>query len=840
MKIFVSSTYTDLIEYRKAAERAINLLDQQFRGMEYFGARPEEPKAACLKEVEQADVFVGIYAHRYGFVPEGDATSITEQEFDHAQKLGKPIFCYRVKADQPWNPTFIEKDTKDAKPTEKLAAFLKRIEKDFVRGEFTTPDDLLAKISADLARYLSTHGAVPVIAHPLPPVPYFVHTYPLPAHFTGRARERADLADWMARDARAVFVLEAIGGMGKSALAWVWTQEIFSLGVPIAGVFWWSFYEEREFGRFLDKAIAYASGGKMDAQQIPSDRDRVDALAQLLRQSRFLFILDGFERVLRAYARMDAAYRGDAVDADARDDYRACVNPNIGIFLRCLASGGTLTKTLVTSRLMPRELDGLDGVRHSSLTGMDADDAVEFFHKHGIRGTRGEIQAACAPYGYHPLSLRLLVGVLKQDPRYRADIRNAPSVEMRDADKEGRMTRMLEFAYESLPRDEQKLLSQLSAFRSPMKYETIEGIFCNVIASGAKQSPTADAVIASGAKQSPNSESGIASSQKPLLAMTQSDAGIASSQKPLLAMTQSDAGIASSQKPLLAMTQRDLARAISDLAERGLYMRDDATDTFDLHPVIRRYCYDRLADKQQTHTIFIVYFQKIETPKKIQTLADLQATIELYHHTVRAGRYDEARTLFRDRLEYPTYFQLGAYQLRIELLRALFPDGDPSTSSGQALPRLKKESDQAWTLNSLANSYALAGQPRRAVPLFLQQNDLQEKAGNKQNLAIGLGNVAQFQLVIGEVKAAEENLRRSIALCREIEDEFREAIGHQELGRVLAYRGQFAEAERELAISTAYWQKTNDAQGQGMWKEINIPKSDRTSGDVHKPFFQAG
>ncbi|MCI0475095.1 MAG: DUF4062 domain-containing protein, partial [Anaerolineales bacterium] len=206
MKIFVSSTYTDIIDYRKAAERAINLLDQQFKGMEYFGARPEEPKAACLKEIAQCDIFVGIYAHRYGFVPEGDAKSITEQEFDHAQKLGKPIFCYRVKSDQPWNPTFIERG--DAE--KKLAAFIARIEKDFVRGEFTTPEDLLAKISPDLSRYLAAHGAVALIMHPLPPVPYYVHTYPLQANFTGRKSERADLTDWLGRDARAVLVLEAI------------------------------------------------------------------------------------------------------------------------------------------------------------------------------------------------------------------------------------------------------------------------------------------------------------------------------------------------------------------------------------------------------------------------------------------------------------------------------------------------------------------------------------------------------------------------------------------------------------------------------------------------------
>mgnify|MGYP003681936971 CR=1 FL=1 len=97
--------------------------------------------------------------------------------------------------------------------------------------------------------------------------------------------------------------------------------------------------------------------------------------------------------------------------------------------------------------------------------------------------------------------------------------------------------------------------------------------------------------------------------------------------------------------------------------------------------------------------------------------------IELYHHTVRAGQYDAACDLLYDRLGTPLHFQFGAYQLRIELLRALFPDGDASTGSGQVnLPRLKKESAQAWTLNALANSYSLSGQPRRAVPLFEASN----------------------------------------------------------------------------------------------------------------------
>jgi hypothetical protein len=104
------------------------------------------------------------------------------------------------------------------------------------------------------------------------------------------------------------------------------------------------------------------------------------------------------------------------------------------------------------------------------------------------------------------------------------------------------------------------------------------------------------------------------------------------------------------------MTPGELAAAVTDLRERGLYLYDDATDTYDLHPIVRRYCYDRLDDRAATHERFRDYFAAFPSPRKIQSLADLQPTIELYHHTVRAGRYDEACALFYDRLAIATLF----------------------------------------------------------------------------------------------------------------------------------------------------------------------------------------
>ncbi len=116
--------------------------------------------------------------------------------------------------------------------------------------------------------------------------------------------------------------------------------------------------------------------------------------------------------------------------------------------------------------------------------------------------------------------------------------------------------------------------------------------------------------------------------------------------------------------------------------------------------------------------------------------------------------------------------QPGVLSLQIELLRPLFPDGE------NLPPRLKDEDAQAWTMNELANTYSFNGQPRRATPLYEQGAAMCEKRNDKNNLAIVLGNFASMaQIHIGSLQSAEENLCRSIKLCREIKDEFNEAFG---------------------------------------------------------------
>src|SRR4051794_31569288 len=96
MKCFLSSTYIDLVPHRKSAIEVLERLGYQVERMEIFGARPEEPMVACLSAVEECEIFVGIYAHRYGFIPPGSDNSVTHAEFLHAQRTNKKIFCFLV------------------------------------------------------------------------------------------------------------------------------------------------------------------------------------------------------------------------------------------------------------------------------------------------------------------------------------------------------------------------------------------------------------------------------------------------------------------------------------------------------------------------------------------------------------------------------------------------------------------------------------------------------------------------------------------------------------------------------------------------------------------------
>ena len=52
-----------------------------------------------------------------------------------------------------------------------------------------------------------------------------------------------------------------------------------------------------------------------------------------------------------------------------------------------------------------------------------------------------------------------------------------------------------------------------------------------------------------------------------------------------------------------------LDAALDELEARGLLLRDPDGKRYDLHPIVRRYAYDRLADKAGVHVRLREYFE---------------------------------------------------------------------------------------------------------------------------------------------------------------------------------------------------------------------------------------
>jgi len=417
-------------------------------------------------------------------------------------------------------------------------------------------------------------------------------------------------------------------------------------------------------------------------------------------------VLDGFERELRAYGGLSAAYAGDlpAEDADLAD--LTCIDPHAAQFLRGIAALPLKGRVLITSRLFPHELDGASGCRREDLLGLQPVDAVAFFHAHGVRGIRAEIEAVCRPWDYHPLALRVLAGFIARDHRFRGDVqaaaRHLDEVLPELTGTHGH-TPILRVAYDSLDGPVRELLSRIAAFRGAVDYDAI------------------------------------------------------------LAISEFE-------------DERALDAALDELVDRGLLMREGGQ--YALHPLVRRYAYVRLGDPKGVHEQLRGYFTGVPEPDRVENLEDLRQSIELYHHTARAGRYEDACDLLYERLFSALYYQLGATTTCVELLRQLFPDGE------DAPPRLSVDTDRAWALNALANSYDRCGQLRRAVQLGIEGALVYELADYRFDLATALQNLASRCLELGQMRNAEDYLRRSIKLCKASPEPFSEATGQAYLGGV--------------------------------------------------------
>ena len=156
IKVYISFTYQDLVKHRESATRTLRQMNKLVVAMEDYTASDERPLDRCLADVGRCDLYVGIFAWRYGFIPPHTdrGKSITELEYEHAEKLKKPRLIFLVADGAAWPPPDLDQVTGEGDRGKKVHALREHLKKQNMCKFFTAPDDLALQVSTAVSNWL--------------------------------------------------------------------------------------------------------------------------------------------------------------------------------------------------------------------------------------------------------------------------------------------------------------------------------------------------------------------------------------------------------------------------------------------------------------------------------------------------------------------------------------------------------------------------------------------------------------------------------------------------------------------------------------------------------------
>jgi tetratricopeptide (TPR) repeat protein len=575
---------------------------------------------------------------------------------------------------------------------------------------------------------------------PSRPQPFIAHAYDQIKHFTGRERERQQLTAWVDEGAERLLLIDAMGGEGKTALAWVWlhrdvlgrplprtlgasgeTRSAFSPKGALQGMLWWSFYESTSpdgFMQFVDQSIHYCNPSDVESLG-ESAAQRVQRLLRLLEEHRVLLVLDGLERQLTGYADLTAVYRGDFDIADPSGRLRTCATLPLRNFLLGVVSRPLQGFVLATTRVTPRELDERDGWRSVKLSGLDPDAAVAFMRARGVkRGTNYELRRLCQQYDNNALALKLLGSYIARDRRQAGEV-SLGSQYSPLADLKGqRQHHVIGLAYGALSVHSQRLLSAMASIRSSAAYDTVAFM---------------------------------------------------------------------SELP-----ESCLNESLDECVDRGLLFVDADASTYDMHPLVRQFAYEKLLAKEEVHGKLWQHYGRFETTGEIHSLEQMGPAVELFRHALLSGRFHEARQLFSDRLYGVLHYRFSQMDVVLECADALIERTPQVMDQSESL-------NMALVLHHVALAASLAGQPKRALEMTEAANRIGEMYDASDEFRPHrLWNLAFHQFRLGQLRNAHANFAESLDRFVKAGDSFRERNVRIHYAVLLGVLGEYEEAMQQF------------------------------------------
>jgi hypothetical protein len=600
-----------------------------------------------------------------------------------------------------------------------------------------------------------------------PPIPKAPDFYAEPDYigghkFVGRDSHLKELSDWAKpADPTNLLLFEAIGGNGKSMLTWEWvTNPKHALAArpassPWAGRFWYSFYERGAImADFCQRALAYMTGRPLEDFAIKKTAALAkDLLAQLHTQP-WLLILDGLERVLVAYHRIDAAEVPDE-EANAPTDKIVNRNPCDAIreedndLLRAL-TGARPSKILVSSRLTPRVLLNPSGqtipwARRIDLLGLRPADAEALLRScgreedsdPGIRGDTAAMQAYLTENcDNHPLVIGVLGGLINYYLPDRGnfdgwvtDPDGGASLNLASLDLIQRRNHILRVALEALSPASRQLLSTLALLSESVDYETLKALNPHLPPEPEEME-----------KPEPPEEYWRWDEL--------SDEEKAERRKQYEASLQVWKVYEKAVQARLASAEyrtalKKLVETVGDLERRGLLQWDGRDRKYDLHPVVRGVAAGgmKAEDKERYGQRVVDHFSSLpHNPyEDAESLEDLRPGLHVVRTLLKLGHFQQAAYAYLGDLASALGFNVEAYAEQLSLLRPFFPEG------WGELPQRVKASYASLLANDAAITLDCCGELKDALAAYnaslrsaLEREDWYQATVRLRNISFNL------------------------------------------------------------------------------------------------------
>jgi Domain of unknown function (DUF4062) len=163
--IYLSSTYDDLKDHRAAVAQVLRRAGHTVIGMEDYAAYDERPRDKCVADVVRSDLYVGLFAWRYGFVPKDNnpfGTSITQLEYQAAADGKRLVFL--LSKDAPWPPAHIDAFAAEDQGR-RMREFREQLGLLHGTNFFVTPDELAGKVLAAVSSHAAKLLLPQVVRH---------------------------------------------------------------------------------------------------------------------------------------------------------------------------------------------------------------------------------------------------------------------------------------------------------------------------------------------------------------------------------------------------------------------------------------------------------------------------------------------------------------------------------------------------------------------------------------------------------------------------------------------------------------------------------------------------